>query len=72
MIIQTVKIMEENLYDEIVIQLVKDGKPAGQIRMEKGSIEALKSAHGQTTGDIMDLMLQTLEEEARNKKQSES
>lgn len=64
--------MEENLYDEIIISLMKDGKPNGQIRMEKGSIDALKESHGQSTGEIMDLMLQTLLEEAKNKKQQES
>jgi hypothetical protein len=61
----------ENLYDEIVITLVKDGKPNGQIRMQKESIEALEKSHGQSTGEVMEMMLQTLVEEAEKKEKTE-
>ena len=59
--------MNENLYDEIIITLMKNGKPNGQIKMEKGAIASLREAHSQSTGDIMELMFQTLIDEAKNK-----
>lgn len=61
--------MEEKLYDEVVITLMKDGKSKGQIRMESGAIASLRELHGQSTGEIMELMFQTLTDEA--KKQQE-
>lgn len=59
--------MNENLYDEVIITLMKDGKPNGQIKMERGAIASLRETHGQSTGDIMELMFQTLIDEAKNK-----
>ena len=48
------------MYDEVVVQLSKDGVPKGTIKMSTANITDLMNMHGQEMGDILELMVQTI------------
>jgi|694.fasta_scaffold20854_5 hypothetical protein len=53
-------------WDSIIIQLNHGEKTAGgNIRMMRQDIEAMAETHGTTRGEVMEMMVQALEEQAK-------
>jgi uncharacterized Ntn-hydrolase superfamily protein len=53
-------------WDSIIIQLNHGEKAAGgNIRMMRQDIEAMAETHGTTRGEVMEMMVQALEEQAK-------
>ena len=58
--------MEEKKYDEVVIQLKKEGVPVGTISMELSQILLLMENHGQPMGDVLELMVDAMNSEVKD------
>jgi hypothetical protein len=53
-------------WDSIIIQLNNGEKAAGgNIRMMRQDLEAMAETHGTTRGEVMEMMVQALEEQAK-------
>jgi len=53
-------------WDSIIIQLNNGEKAAGgNIRMMRQDIEAMAETHGTSRGEVMEMMVQALEEQAK-------
>jgi hypothetical protein len=53
-------------WDSIIIQLNHGEKAAGgNIRMMRQDIEVMAETHGTTRGEVMEMMVQALEEQAK-------
>jgi hypothetical protein len=55
-------------YDEIVIQLNKNGESQGIIRMTTEHIGMLMETHQQEIGDVLELMVKAIDSEIDSKK----
>jgi hypothetical protein len=55
-------------WDSIVLHLAQGDKSVVKIKMMRQDIEAMQSLHGQSRSELLELMIQTIEEEAKNKK----
>jgi hypothetical protein len=58
-------------WDSIIIQLNQGENGLANIKMMRQDMEALGETHGQTIGDIMGMMVETLKEAHANKTDSE-
>lgn len=53
-------------WDSVIIQLNNGEKAAGgNIRMMRQDLEAMAETHGTTRGEVMEMMVQALEEQAK-------
>jgi hypothetical protein len=50
-------------YDEIIIQLNKNGESQGRIKMSTEHIGLLMETHKQELGDVLELMVKTIDSE---------
>lgn len=51
-------------YDSIIIQLNLGEDSIGNIKMMRQDVEAMLFLHGQSRGEILELMVQTIESES--------
>ena len=51
-------------YDSIIIQLNLGDESVGNIKMMRQDVEAMLFLHGQSRGEILELMVQTIESES--------
>lgn len=50
-------------WDEITIQITKEGGPCGAIRMMKKDMQAIMELHNQGRNEILEMLLATIETE---------
>ena len=55
-------------WDSIVLHLAHGDKSVVKIKMMRQDMEAMQSLHGQSRADLINLLIETMEEEAKNKK----
>jgi hypothetical protein len=55
-------------WDSIVLHLAQGDKSIVKIKMMRQDIDAMQSLHGQSRSELLELMIQTIEDEAKNKK----
>ena len=54
-------------WDNVVVQLVKGETSVAAMQMYRQDLEILSETHGEERAKIIELMIQALEEELRNK-----
>lgn len=52
-------------WDSIIIQLNNGDTAGGNIRMMRQDLEVMAETHGTTRGEVMEMMVQALEEQAK-------
>jgi hypothetical protein len=53
-------------WDNVIIQVMNGDKPVLNSRMMRQDIETLGALHGQSRGDLMDMLVTAMEEEIKN------
>jgi hypothetical protein len=64
--INDLKNKEYSDWDSLQITLVLKDESKGNIRMMRQDMEAMANLHGQSRSEIIEMMIQTLEEEYKN------
>jgi hypothetical protein len=61
---QEIKNKEYGDYDSIIIQLNNGEESIGNIKMMRQDLEIMMKLHGESRGNILDLLVQTIESES--------
>ena len=64
--INEIKNKEYSDWDSLQITLVEKEEGKATVRMMRQDMEAMANLHGQSRGEIIEMMIQTLEEEYKN------
>jgi hypothetical protein len=59
-------------WDNVIIQIMDGDKPVLNSRMMRQDMEVLGEMHGQTRGDLMDMLVTAMEEEIKNQDSKEA
>jgi len=59
-------------WDNVIIQVMNGDKPVLNSRMMRQDMEALGVLHGQSRGELMDMLVTAMEEEIKNQDSKEA
>ena len=59
-------------WDNVIIQVMNGDKPVLNSRMMRQDMEALGVLHGQSRGDLMDMLVTAMEDEIKNRDSKEA
>lgn len=59
-------------WDNVIIQIMDGDRPVLNSRMMRQDVEVLGEMHGQSRGDLLDMLVTAMEDEIKNQESKES